>query len=179
MDISELFPILGTMLFALLLLLAMPRLRRIANRPLRLSALIAATVLALGALAIAGSTLFFVRTYTRRLPAIRSPDGKHIALITYTVGDGSGVDTAEVAVRHAWDPYAHRIYTGPVRFQPDASPPEPEVTWLDATHLRIRFHTLLDPNGRPLPVEQGCAAQAEDIAVRCEETRVHLNLPGR
>lgn len=179
MDISELVPVFGAVLLAVVLLLALVRLRRIGSRPMRLAACVTAGGVAMLALLVAGVLSFFLYAHTRHLPPLMSPDGKHVALRSYTVGDGSGVDMAEVAVRHAWDPYAHRVYTGPVRFQPDASPAEPEVTWMDATHLRIRFHTLLDANGRPLPAEQGCAAQVEEVAIRCEETRVHVNLPGR
>lgn len=179
MDVSELLSIFAAALFGILLLAAVPRLRQLAHPFLRVISSVAAGCVGVAALLMASILLYFLHTYTRHQPALLSPDGKHLALTSYTVGDGSGVDTAEVSVRHAWDPYAHRVYTGPVRYQPDARPPEPELEWLDATHLRIRFHTLLDGNGNPLPLEQGCAAQAEEIVIRCEETRVHVNLPGR
>lgn len=158
---------------ALVLLATIPRLRRLASRPLRLATLILAPTAAVLFLAVAGLLFFFNASYTRHLATVAAPDGRHVAIPTYIVNDGTGVDTAEVSVRHAFDPYAHRVYTGPVHFDPAQSPPEPELQWVDDTHLLIRYHTWLYPNGTSVAREQGCAAEAEGVSIRCEEIRVH------
>ena len=172
MDVSELLPILGALIVVVLAAACFRRLRLLPNRRNRL--LLRTLTGAVGVVfLLAGlAALWFDTSYTRRLAPVISPDGRHRALVSYTVGDGSGTDQAEVAIRASWSPYAHGIYAGPAHFDPHARTPEPEVTWLDSSHLSIRFHTYVGNNG-VLGAPQGCAAAAEGITIVCEEDRVH------
>jgi hypothetical protein len=173
MDISQLVPILLALLIAALAALACYRGRRIAAKALRLTVLIVSGTLGGAAILIACALSYFNLTYTRHLPAIVSPDGSHIALITYTVDTGTGIDEAEIAIRHAWNPYSYRIYAGPSQYDPESRRPEPQAQWLDSTHLVVRFRTYVSTANSPNLIPQGCAATAAGITITCEENRVH------
>jgi hypothetical protein len=168
MDCSELLsPVVAALVFAFAFL-AWFRARRIAARAARLVIQLVAALLAAGATVFIVAVLVIGLGYTRHLPTLVSPDRKHVALVAYTVNDGTSSDIAEVSVRSAWIPYSYRVYTGPAAYQ--ATPAEPEVFWTDATHLTIRFHRYPDLAGEG--IEQGCAAAADGISIRCEETLV-------
>ena len=169
-DASELFPILIAAAVAVGGLFAFVRARRVASRPLRLTLRSLAVLLAALCTVVAAALLFFAFRYTRHLPPAVSPDGAHLAITTYTVDNGTGVDPVEVTVRHTWFPYAHTVYTGPSKYDPAA--PEPEVRWQDDTHLQVRFNTYVDsPN--TTATQQTCAAETAGIHILCEQTRVH------
>jgi hypothetical protein len=168
MDCSEWLPLAVAGLVAGLAALAWGRGRGIADTWLRRAVRIVAGGIVVGALLYAASVAVIAIGYTRRLPAVVSPDGRHVALTAYTVNDGSGADVAEVSVRRAWVPYSYRVYTGPAHYQAGAVTPEPQAVWTDATHLTVRFHRYPDMTG----AEQGCASAVDGIAIRCEETQV-------
>ncbi len=180
LDASEWIPIVGAALAALLAAVVCWGARRVDGRGLRIALRAVTGFLSLLALLIGGALLFFDLNYTRHLAPLISPDGRHIATTSYIVGTGTGSDMAEVAVRGAWNPYAHRVYTGPSQYEPNAATPEPEVHWLDNTHLEIRFHTYVSasqransPSTTGAAAGQGCAASAVGIAITCVDTRVH------
>jgi hypothetical protein len=175
MDASELIPILGAFLAAALAVFVCWILRHVAAKGLRIGLMSATGLLALLAVGIGGALLYFDLNYTRHLPPLVSPDGRHIATTSYVVGTGAPADLAEVAIRSAWSPYAHRVYSGPAQFEPNAATPEPEVRWIDKDHLEIRFHTYVSRDGSAVSAgsEQGCAASADGIAISCVNTRVH------
>jgi hypothetical protein len=173
MDISQQVPILLAVLIAALAALAFYRSRRLAAKALRLTLLIITATLGGLAALVACALIYFNLNYTRHLPPIVSPDGAHIALITYTVDTGTGIDEAEIALRRAWSPYSYRIYAGPSQYDPEAHTPEPQAQWLDSAHLIVRFRTYVSAANSPNLIPQGCAATAAGITITCEENRVH------
>ncbi len=175
MDASELFPVVATVLAAVLAAAVAWKMRRIASRALRIAVVGLSSLLAVGAMLVACALVFFDLNYTRHLPSLTAPDGRHMAIATYTVNTGTGVDEAEVAIRTPWNPYAHRIYTGPAHYTPDAATPEPEVHWLDSAHLEIRFHRYMAADGSTPAAStgQGCASSADGITINCVENLVH------
>lgn len=168
-DPSELIPIVAALAVAALALLGFLRSARLAARPTRVTLRTLTAVLGAAALLVAAALLFFDLNYTRHLPPLVSPDGRHVARTTFTINTGTPADLAEVTVRSSGGPYAHSAYTGPSHFDPSA--PEPEVEWQDDTHLIIRFHTYLSTGEAATP--QGCAASAAGVTILCEQTRVH------
>ena len=175
MDASEFFPIGAAMVAAVLAAAVAWKMRRLPSKALRALVVGLTSLLAVVALLVACALIFFDIDFTRHLAPLTSPDGRHLAITSFTVNTGTGVDQAEVAIRSPWNPYAHRVYTGPARYTPSASLPEPEVQWQDATHLEIRFHRYLAADGGAQPGggEQGCAASADGVTIRCIEDRVH------
>ncbi|ADW67301.1 hypothetical protein [Granulicella tundricola] len=173
MDLSELLPVVAALIVAMLGMIAFRSSSRIASKAVRLAMRILAGSLAAIPLLIATALIFFALNYTRHLPQQISPDGRLIAITTYTVNNGTGVDQAEISIRHPWNPYAHRVYAGPAEYKPNAKTPDPEAQWLDSTHLRVRFNTYASTANSPGLTPQGCATQAEGVTVVCEETRVH------
>ena len=176
MDPSELIPILVAGLVAILAIATCIRVRRIAARGLRLLLVGVTAVLAVSAVVVAGASIFFYANYTRHLGPLGSPDHQHVVIVTYTVNDGTGTDEVEVAVRHVWSPYAHRVYAGPAQYEHNAATPEPELRWIDNTHLEIGYHTYVPGDGVARITHaagQGCAQSADGVIIHCVENRVH------
>lgn len=120
MDLSELLPVVAALIVAMLGMIAFRSSSRIASKAVRLAMRILAGSLAAIPLLIATALIFFALNYTRHLPQQISPDGRLIAITTYTVNNGTGVDQAEISIRHPWNPYAHRVYAGPAEYKPNA-----------------------------------------------------------
>jgi hypothetical protein len=175
MDASELFPIIAALLAALLAGVVAWKMRRLPTKALRLSVVGVTSLLALAALLVACALIFFDVNFTRRMPPLAAPDGRHVAITSYLVNTGTGVDEAEVSIRAPWNPYAHRVYTGPAQYTPNAETPEPELHWQDGTHLEIRFHRYVAADGSAAATsgEQGCANSADGVMIACVENRVH------
>ena len=176
MDPSELLPILVAGLIAILAIAACLRVRRIAARGLRLLLVGVTGVLAVSATVVAAASIYFYVNYTRHLGPLGSPDQQHVAITTYTVNDGTGSDQVEIAVRHVWSPYAHRVYAGPAQYEPNAATPEPELHWIDNADLQIVYHTYVPADGATRPSHsegQGCAHAADGLMIHCMENRVH------
>ncbi len=72
--------------------------------------------------------------------SIPSPDGNHVAALSYALQGALGEDYANVRLRSSWDPHAENIFhgTGYWDFK-NNRPYAPEVAWLDNTHLQIRY----------------------------------------
>ncbi len=175
MDASELFPIAAALLAAVLAAAVAWKMRRIASKGLRVSVVALTALLSMAALLVACALVFFDLNFTRHLPPLAAPDGHHLAMTSYTVNTGMGVDEAEVAIRRPWNPYAHRVYSGPAQFSPNTATPEPELKWQDSTHLEIRFHRYVGADGAApaAAVSQGCAATADGVTITCVENLVH------
>jgi len=168
MDVSELVPLCVSLLVVILASTAWWRGRRIASKPARLTIRILSALIAVAAALVLASFAIVYVGYTRHLPPVVSPDGRHVALTEYTINSGSSTSMAEVSLRKSWVPYSYRVYFGPGQYEPKSMSPEPWVLWTDATHLTIRFHHYEGAtNG-----EQGCSTQAAGITITCEETRV-------
>jgi hypothetical protein len=175
MDASELFPIVAAVLAAFLAAAVAWKMRRIDSKALRIAVVGLTAALAIGGVLVACALLFFDINFTRHLAPLTAPDGRHIAITSYTVNTGMGVDEAEVAIRTPWNPYAHRVYSGPAQYSPNAATPEPELHWQDGTHLEIRFHRYVAADGSAPAVAsgQGCATTADGVTITCVENLVH------
>jgi hypothetical protein len=175
MDASEVFPIVAAVLAAVLATGVTWKMRRLPSKGLRIAVVGLTGVLAIGALLVACALLFFDINFTRHLSPLASPDGRHIAITSYTVNTGMGVDVVEVAIRTPWNPYGHRVYNGPAQYTPNAVTPEPELHWQDSTHLEIRFHRYVTADGSApaAAAGQGCAASADGVTITCVENLVH------
>jgi hypothetical protein len=110
--------------------------------------------------------LFTVGTYAceARAPSTYSPDGKHVAVLTWGLQGALGLDLADVTVRHRWSPLAKRAYFGPGDSRNGG---DPHVRWIDNKHLLIRYHDYGYAPGTGY--EQSCVSHVLDIDVKCEK----------
>ena len=173
MDASELLPIVLAVIVAALAFVGLVRVRRVESKGLRWTLVAGTALVGFASLLVAGALVFFDLNYTRHLPGLAAPDGRHVAITSYTVNTGAGVDEAEVAIRAPWSPYAHRVYSGPAQYRVDATTPEPSVRWIDGTHLEIGFHAYVSEGGATAGAAQGCAGAADGVTITCVENRVH------
>ena len=72
---------------------------------------------------------------TMHRPAIYSPDGKIVAVISWTLSGAVGFDHVHVRLRSRCSPVAKEVFTGLAQNPPD----EPEVLWIDNQHLLISY----------------------------------------
>lgn len=153
MDISEVWRNSGFLIAPLLALFLLRRSRRISTLLMRRVATASASLfLALSALALMldGCEL---ESCTARRPGIVSPDGKHVAIVTWFL-DGARVD-----LRSRYLPWGTRVYRGRGEIPINAADPgDPVVTWTDAHHLWI------SSGSRALE----CRSTMDDIAIQCD-----------
>lgn len=164
MDISELFVPFAVLALCGLLTGALVFSRRVKNRwvriPLRLTS---SAGMLLGLLLLVAFT-FSEYSCTARAPSAYSPDGKHVAVLTWGLQGALGLDMADVSVRHRWSPFAKVAYSGPG----DAGHGgDPQMRWIDNTHLLIRYHDY--GYGPGTGYEQSCLSHVLDVEVQCEK----------
>ena len=98
-----------------------------------------------------------------------SPDGKHVATISYLLGGALDDDYAFVLVRSSWYPFADRVYVGLGNWDFKGDKPDsPELQWLDDSRLLIRYlddRTGTEGRGGPAT----CRNQVGKIRIRCEK----------
>jgi hypothetical protein len=99
---------------------------------------------------------------------IYSPDGNHVALVTVYGQGALGVDYASVSVRRAWIPIATEVYDG-IGAWPGSFSVSPEVRWLDASHLLIRYS---DPRHDEAGGPHLCEDNFGSVQIVCENTAV-------
>jgi len=171
MDISEL-PRYGIVLFVLVMFVALfvvaKRLsRKWVRWPVR-------GVTSLGAgLTVLLIALFVFGDYscTARAPKAYSPDGKHVAIITWGLQGALGADMATVTVRHRYSPFARNVYSGPGESDyPRVRATGPQVRWVDNKHLLVRY---CDWPGS----DQICASHSFGIEVICERLPSQCSQP--
>ena len=181
MDVSELAPnVLVALVLAVFIALFVlaGRLRSWWLRwPARSGAVVGVALSAL-ALVLLG---FNEYSCTARAPLAYSPDGKHVAILTWGLHDAAspacliyrgmaggwllGLDIASVNVRNRWIPYANTAYSGPGWSDyPEVRDTDPQIRWIDNNHLLIRYH---DAYG------QKCGHDRSGVEVICE----HLPVP--
>lgn len=103
--------------------------------------------------------------WTGRAPAAYSPDGKHVAVLTWRSLSAIDDGIATVKVRHGYSPFAKRVYSGPGY---DADSADVQLRWIDNSHLLIRY------GGWP-GYDQACAPHAFGVEVTCEQ--IELPVP--
>jgi hypothetical protein len=106
--------------------------------------------------------------FGKHAPPIYSPDGRYVAVVTYALQGALGDDYAVVGLRPWWRPYTETVYSGLGNwdFKKNA-PSDPEVQWLDATHLLIRYYDNRKENeGRGEPAI--CPSRLDRVEIPCE-----------
>lgn len=98
---------------------------------------------------------------TARGPVAYSPDGKHVAVITWDVGPlVVNDDIATVKVRHRSSLFAAKVFSGPGY---SGFPDDLQVRWIDNDHLLIRYDRWLGYD-----YSHACTPHAFGIEVTCE-----------
>ena len=121
---------------------------------------------------ISGVLVLFVSVASvgcsRYAAPIYSPDRRHLAVRTYALQGALGDDYATVGVRPRWRPWATSVYSGLGNWNfAEKRPVDPEVRWLDSTHLLIRYRDeRTGKEGRGGPPK--CLGQAGAVQVACE-----------
>ncbi len=165
MDISELRGPVGLVLvlaaFVGITLLGKRVGRRWLRSPLRAAAISGATLTTLAlVLVISGEY-----SCTARAPVAHSPDGKHVAILTWSLQGALGMDLASVNVRHSYSPFAENVYSGPG----DSGGTDPQIRWIDNTHLLIRYHDYAG-------YEQTCTSRVFNVDVICDHSPAQYNI---
>jgi hypothetical protein len=115
---------------------------------------------ALSAILLAGF-LWAMHSSTVNGPVAYSPDGKHVAVVTWAVGPlVVNDDIATVKVRHRGGIFAARVFSGP-GYSNDAD--DLQVRWIDNDHLLIRYDKWFGYD-----YSHACAPHAFGVEVTCE-----------
>jgi hypothetical protein len=130
MDISELLPY-GIVIPALVSLFAVFVIaERVPKRWLRMSV----RVVVGGGILLAVLVLMWLvigDCLTKRDPLLYSPDGKHIAIVTWDATK----EFATVEVRHRYSPFSKSVYSGPGL----SGGIDPQVRWIENNRLLVRY----------------------------------------
>ncbi len=163
MDISQTWPFVKLVLYAVLAVVLFRLCRRITRSWLRISLRSLASIVGAGCAMCLFLLALFTLSCTKSAPPIYSPDGRHVAILSYAFQGALGWDYAEVGVRSAWSPFARRAYYGVGSWDfKNNRPREPEVRWLDRSRLLIRYVEY------PQEGQATCQTQVGEIRVVCE-----------
>jgi hypothetical protein len=162
MVVSEFLPFVNLLLFAAVGWTIFWLSKRIHSSWLRIPIrAIASTVGFLGA-AVLVMLSVFEPSCTKHASPIKSPDGRHVAVLSFAMQGALGDDYANVGVRPWWSPRAQNVYKGVGAWDFEKGQPfDPEVHWLDSRHLLIRY-------GIGLPV---CRSRLGEIEIVCQPLR--------
>jgi hypothetical protein len=102
--------------------------------------------------------LLIFQTACAKYPApIESPDGRHVAIVSYALAGALGADYANVDVRAAGSLRGERVYHGPGTWDfKNDKPGTPVVLWLDSSRLLIRQVTAT------------CLPRSGNVEIICE-----------
>jgi len=106
---------------------------------------------------------FLLATYscTAPGPIAHSPDGKHVAVVTWAVGPlVVNDDIATVKVRHRGSLFAAKVFSGPGY---SGLTDDLQVRWIDNDHLLIRYDKWFGYD-----YSHACTQHAFGIEVTCE-----------
>ena len=161
-DISELpfyvVVLLVLVAFVVVFLLA----NRSSRRWLRWPAQGGATIGAILTVFVLGFSVLGEYACTARAPLAYSPDGKHVAVMTWGLQGATGADIASVKIRHRYSPFYTTVYSGlGAAGNPAVHSTDPQVRWLDNRHLLIRYQEWSG-------YSQICASNGSGIEVVCE-----------
>jgi len=97
-----------------------------------------------------------------------SPDGHHVARLSFITPGALGEDMVMVHVRKNWFHAWEKVYEEPGT--KDASGQDAEVRWLDNQHLLIRYPKIMisTPDGRHRLKEERCEQNAAGVLIVCE-----------
>jgi len=102
---------------------------------------------------------------TQRLPRVYSPDGRHVAVLSWW--DSAGPGLSSVKVRHRYSPFAKSVFSGTGFWNTD-----PHVRWIDNNHLLIQYD---DYDDWPHEGEQVCSPQALGVEIICQHPSHYLD----
>ena len=169
MDVSECLRLLAPMVVPVVAWAVFRIGKRVKRRWLRLP--IRAVASAAGSVsAVIVLLLFLAETgCTKHPPPIESPDGHYVAILSYALQGALGADYADVNVRPWWRPYARNVYSGLGSWDfKNGKPSDPEVRWLDRSHLLIRYRDDRTGNeGRGGPAL--CRSRMDGIQIVCQQ----------
>jgi hypothetical protein len=166
-DISDLWRYLFLGLLPFVALLALVLARDIKPHWIRISVRTVASLVAIPAGLVVLLLCIAQSGCVKRSSPIYSPDGNHVALVRVYQGGALSDDYARVSVRWAWTPIATEVYSGFGQWSSRFSI-SPEVRWLDASHLLIRYsEPRHDEAGRP-----HCEDNFGSVQIVCENTAV-------
>jgi len=165
MDISELPFFCGILLILVALFTGFfavsRRAKRLSNPWMRLSVQLGATVGAALSVILLALLLLVNYSLTARGPVAYSPDGKHVAVVTWAIGPlAVNDDIATVKVRPRYSPFSEKVFSGP-GYSNDSN--DLQVRWIDNNHLLVRYDEWFGYNYR-----KACAPRAFGIEVICE-----------
>jgi hypothetical protein len=116
-----------------------------------------------GALSVIFLAGFLLAMYscTARGPIAYSPDGKHVAVVTWAIGPlVVNDDIATVKVRRRNSFFATKVFSGPGY---SGLPDDLQVRWIDNDHLLIRYDKWFGYD-----YNHACTPHAFGIEVTCE-----------
>lgn len=148
-------------LFLILVFVAFRCAKHLASPGLRKFIQAGATVgVSLSVILLAGF-LWAVCPRTERGSVVYSPDGQHVAVVTWTVGPlVVNDDIARVKVRRRSRIFAAEVFSGP-GYSDD--PHDLQVRWIDNDHLLIRYDRWFGYD-----YSHACTPHVFGIEVRCE-----------
>lgn len=168
-DVSDLWPFLGFIVVPVSLALGFRLLRGIRVFWLRIGGNIALSALLLLSSASFFSICFVEVACIRRATPVYSPDGKHIALLQFTLRT-SRDSYGHVYLRRSWSPFTDHVYEGLGDWDSVHNTPlMPKIHWIDNFHLVIRYwDNRLPYAGRGGPAH--CKSESTGIYISCENT---------
>jgi hypothetical protein len=172
MDISELWSFCKFLLPLAAACMVYRIARRLHRRWLQVSIKTVASALFVGSVILALLVVLSSAGCTRHAPPISSPDGRHIALLRYALQGALGDDYATVELRSRWTPWAESVYSGLGNWDfKNDKPGDPEVRWLDGTHLLIRYYDdRTGKEGRGGPAT--CLKRIGEVQILCDPVRI-------
>jgi hypothetical protein len=173
MDISEAFSILKFLLPLIAALVLFRFGNRIQHPVFRFFVKSACSLLAFASAAVILIVSVVSVGCSRHAHPMYSPDHRHVAILTYALQGALGDDYATVAVRSRWTPWATEAYSGLGAWDfKHEKPWDPEVRWLDSSHLLIRyFDYRAGTTGRS--TRTTCRTQIGTVQVVCEQLPPH------
>jgi hypothetical protein len=135
-DISEIWSHLGFVLAPAAGIFLVILCGRLKKKWMRYTGLTLAVSLSLIAILALLADCYFTLESTARIPNIVSPDGKHVAIVNWTLMGAVGFDHVHISIRPSYWPFAKEVESGFAE-QP---PRNPAVRWLDNQHLLIVYY---------------------------------------
>jgi hypothetical protein len=167
MDISEFSPFMKPMLVPAVAWTVFLITRRVERRWLRLPIRTVASIAGVIGAAVVILLSLFQIACTKHVSPLKSSDGQYVAVLKFSFQGALGDDYANVNVRRWWSPFAENVYSGLGYWDfKNDKPSEPEVRWLDRSHLLIRYP---DPTGNEvLKGLQVCRTRVGDVEIVCQ-----------
>lgn len=138
--------------------------KRLSSPRLRGFVRVGATAGAVLSVVLIAGFLWAMYPSTTRGPVLYSPDGKHVAVVTWAVGPlVVSEDIATVKVRQRSGLFAAEVFSGPGY---SAEPDELQVRWIDNDHLLIRYDRWFGYD-----YSHACTPHAFGVEVTCEARR--------